>query len=283
MEKKAFNKKEIMLAALAIRSDILAMLTPGKVGHLGGSSSIADIVACLYFHHMNFNPKNPLDNNRDRFLISKGHAVLAQYAALIELGLIDRKELKTLKSFGSVLQGHPDMEITPGIEAVTGSLGQGLSVALGLALGLRLNRSESRVYVICGDGELSEGQIWEAAMAAVTFKADNLTAIIDCNGIQATGTTDEIFPIHNLPEKWKAFGWHVIELDGHDVEAVNNALIEASAVKGKPSMLIAYTVKGKGFSFAENKAAFHNGSLNEEQYKTALNDLEKIKKEITVL
>ena len=279
MEKKVFNKKEIMLKAWAIRSDILTMLPPGKIGHLGGSSSIADIIACLYFHHMNINQ----NKDRDRLLLSKGHAVLAQYAALVELGIIKRSELKTLKTFGSVLQGHPDMERTPGIEAVTGSLGQGLSVGLGLALGLNLNKSEGRVYVICGDGELSEGQIWEAAMAASAFKTDNLTAIIDLNGIQATGSTEEIFPVRQVAEKWKAFGWHVITCNGHAVDEIHAAINEASEIKGKPSVIIASTVKGKGFSFAENKAAFHNGSLTEEQYQIALNDLENIRKEIEKL
>ena len=279
MEKKVFNKKEIMLKAWAIRSDILAMLPPGKIGHLGGSSSIADIIACLYFHHMNINQ----NKDRDRLLLSKGHAVLAQYAALVELGIIDREDLKTLKTFGSVLQGHPDMERTPGIEAVTGSLGQGLSVGLGLSLGLNLNKSAARVYVICGDGELSEGQIWEAAMAASAFKTDNLTAIIDLNGIQATGSTEEIFPVRKIAEKWKAFGWHVITHNGHDVEEIHEALCESGEIRGKPSVLIARTVKGKGFSFAENKAAFHNGSLTEEQYQIALKDLENSRKEIEKL
>ncbi|MDA3955585.1 transketolase [Oceanispirochaeta sp.] len=280
METTILNRKEAMLTANAIRSDILAMLPPGKVGHLGGSSSIADIMSCLYFHHMNINPKNMKDPDRDRILLSKGHSVLAQYAALTELGVIDRNELKTLKTYGSVLQGHPDMERTPGIEAVTGSLGQGLSVGLGLALGLKLEKSKGRVYVICGDGELSEGQVWEAAMAGSVFKADNLTAIIDLNGIQATGTTEETFPIPNIAEKWEAFGWNVIQLDGHDVVAIHKALEEARNFKGKPSVLVARTIKGKGFSFAENKAAFHNGSLTDEQYKIALEDLEKIKNEV---
>jgi len=280
MRNKVLHKKEAMQTALAIRSHILTMLPPGKVGHLGGSSSIADIMSCLYFHHMNVDPKKMNDPDRDRILLSKGHAVLAQYAALVELGIIDKKELGTLKTYGSVLQGHPDMEKTPGIEAVTGSLGQGLSVGLGLALGLRLDKSPARVYVICGDGELSEGQVWEAAMAAPAFKVDNLTAIIDFNGIQATGTTEEIFPIRNLAEKWKAFGWHVVQLDGHAVEEIHAALGEAAGIKGKPTVLIARTIKGKGFSFAENKAAFHNGSLTDEQFAIALDDLEKIRKEV---
>ena len=280
MVNKMFNKKEIILKAWTIRSNILTMLPPGKTGHLGGSSSIADIIACLYFHQMNIDKKNLENIHRDRLLLSKGHAVLAQYAALVELGIINRNELKTLKSFGSVLQGHPDMERTPGIEAVTGSLGQGLSVGLGLSLGLKLNKSTGRIYVICGDGELSEGQIWEAAMAASSFKADNLTAIIDLNGIQATGSTEEIFPIHYISDKWKAFGWHTIEINGHDVGEIHESLNEAVMVKNKPTVIIAKTVKGKSFSFAENKAAFHNGSLTEEQYQIALKDLETIKKEI---
>ena len=280
MNTKLFEKKAIMQIALKIRSNILAMLLPGKVGHLGGSSSIADIIACLYFYQMDISKDTISSAGRDRILLSKGHAVLAQYAALVELGVIDRSELKTLKCFGSILQGHPDMERTPGIEAVTGSLGQGLSIGLGMALGLRLNRSSSQVYVICGDGELAEGQIWEAAMAASAFKVDNLTAIVDLNGIQASGPTAEIFPIENIADKWTAFGWHVIELDGHDVEEIRDALKLAGSVKEKPTVLIAHTIKGKGFSFAENEAAFHNSSLSEEQYRIALRDLEEKREEI---
>ncbi|MDR1559519.1 MAG: transketolase, partial [Clostridiales bacterium] len=190
--------------AIDIRADILEMLPAGKIGHLGGSCSAADITAALYFKHMNVYA-DPKDPRRDRCVFSKGHAVLAQYACFVELGYVDRSELAKVKTIDGILQGHPDMDLTPGIEAVTGSLGQGLSVSLGMALGLRIDNSDSRVYTILGDGELAEGQIWEAAMAACAYKADNLCAILDYNGVQATDTTDKVFPIHHLKEKWSAF------------------------------------------------------------------------------
>lgn len=271
------ERKRLEEKALKMRFDILEMIGVDKAGHLGGSSSAAEILAVLYFHTMRINPHNPMDPERDRFLLSKGHAVLAQYAALTELGYIPRDELKKTKTLEGMLQGHPDMGRTPGIEAVTGSLGQGLSIAVGMALGLRLDGASSRVYVILGDGELSEGQIWEAAMAAAFYKVDMLTAILDRNGIQATGATREIFDIPLIREKWTAFGWHCLEVDGHDVGAISDALDVAKMGKGKPTMIIANTVKGKCFSFAENSAAFHNAILTEELYQTATKDLEKLR------
>jgi transketolase len=247
----------------------------GKVGHLGGAVSSAEIVATLYFHKMKHDPKNPAWEGRDRFLLSKGHVANVQYAALAMAGYFPVEELKKMKSLGAMLQGHPDMTKTPGIEASTGSLGQGLSVANGMAMGLRLDGSKSRVYVIVGDGELNEGQIWEAAMAAAKFKIDNLTAIVDRNRIQATGPTVERFDIGHIAPKWAAFGWHVFEIDGHDIPSLIRAFDEAETVKGKPSVIIANTVKGKGISFAENNVAFHNGILTQEQYDTALAELKK--------
>ncbi len=245
---------ELKKVALKLRSNVLEMVGVGKAGHLGGSSSLAEITAVLYFHKMRLNPKNPKDPERDRFLLSKGHAVLIQYAALVELGYFPREELKKVKTLEGLLQGHPDMK-TPGIEAVTGSLGQGLSIANGMALALRLEKSPARVHVIMGDGELSEGQLWEAAMAAANFKVDNLVGIVDYNKIQATGPIKEVFDTGDIPAKWKAFGWHVIEIDGHDIPQIAAALDEAETVKGKPTVIIAHTIKGKGFSFAENSAA----------------------------
>lgn len=261
--------------AWRIRRHILTMVGTGKAGHLGGSSSLAEIMAVLYFHAMRFDPTDPRAPGRDRFLLSKGHAVLAQYAALAELGVVKLDDLERIKTLDGVLQGHPDMERTPGIEAVTGSLGQGLSIANGMALGLRLDGKGARVYVVLGDGELSEGQVWEAAMASANYRVDNLTAILDRNGVQASGTTREVFDIPDLGRKWAAFGWECFEVDGHDIPSVINALTAAAAVKGRPSIVIANTVKGKGFSFAENSAAFHNPILTEEQYQTALRDLER--------
>ena len=266
--------------ALQLRFDLIEMIGQGKFGHLGGSSSLAEIVACLYFHAMRYDPKNPKDPDRDRFLLSKGHCVLIQYAAMAEMGLIPREELRKLKTLESYLQGHPDMDRTPGIEAVTGSLGMGLSIGLGMALGFRLDGRHNRVYVIMGDGELSEGQIWEAAMAAAAFKTDNLIGIVDLNRIQATGPTREILDNPNVAEKWKAFGWEVFTINGHDVAQILAALDKARQATGRPAVIVAETVKGKGFSFAENNAAFHHGMLTPEQYHQALSELEARRAEL---
>ena len=272
--------RELKRKAIQVRANILEMIPPGKVGHLGGSTSIADVMAALYFHTMNVNKDDPKDPGRDRLIMSKGHAVLVQYACLAELGYFDRTELGKVKTFAGILQGHPDMDKTPGIEAVTGSLGQGLSVSLGVALGLRLDKSDSRVYAILGDGELAEGQIWEASMAAAVYKASNLTAIIDWNGVQATSTTAEIFPIANLAEKWKAFGWNVIEIDGHDMVQVLGALDAAKAYTEGPTAILAHTIKGKCFPFAEGKAKYHNAAMNDEEYKIAWQCIENMKREV---
>ena len=250
------------------------MIGIGKVGHLGGSCSLGEIVAALYFEKLRFDPKNHRDPDRDRFILSKGHAVLIQYAALAELGLIPREELSRLKTIGGLLQGHPDMERTQGIEAVTGSLGQGLSISLGMALALRLDRSASRIFVVIGDGELAEGQVWEAAMAVSAYGIESITAIIDRNRIQATGPTAEIMPIPNIESKWRSFGWNVATVDGHDVGALLQAFDNAG-LKGGPRLIVADTVKGKGISFAENTAAYHNGAMTKEQYDIALADLDK--------
>ena len=268
LEDKALRLRELIVKDL---------VGAGKAGHLGGSCSSAEIVAALYFHKMKHDPKNPAMDDRDRFLLSKGHAALVQYAALALAGYFPIAELQRVKSLGGMLQGHPDMTRTPGVEANTGSLGQGLSVANGMALGLRLNGAKSRVYVIIGDGELNEGQIWEAAMAAASFKLDNLTAVVDRNRLQATGVIADRFEIGPLAPKWAAFGWNVIEIDGHDVAAVVEAFDAACAVKGKPTVIIANTVKGKGISFAENNAAFHNGAMTSEQLAIAVSDLEKLR------
>ena len=257
-----------------LRADVVRMIGVGKAGHLGGSCSLAEIVAALYFAKMRFDPKALGDPCRDRFLVSKGHAVLIQYAALVELGVIPREEVGKVKTLAGKLQGHPDM-MTPGLEAVTGSLGQGLSIGVGMALALRLAKSPSRVYVVMGDGELAEGQLWEAAMAASRYKLDSITGILDRNRIQATGPTKEIFDIPDIPEKWRAFGWNALSVDGHNVGAVLDALDEAAAKKGAPTVIVADTVKGKGVSFAENTAAFHNGIMTQEQYDKALVEIEE--------
>ena len=264
----------IKKVAWDLRADIVKMIGVGKAGHLGGSCSLAETVAALYFGRMHFDPKALHDPNRDRFLVSKGHSVLVQYAALVELGAIPQEEMGKLKTLGGKLQGHPDM-MTPGMEAVTGSLGQGLSIATGMALALRLKKSPARVYVVIGDGELAEGQLWEAAMAAARYKLDSLTAILDRNRIQATGPTKEIFDIPNLEDKWRAFGWNVLNVDGHDVGAILDVLDKAAAIKGAPTVIVADTIKGKGVSFAENTAAFHNGAMTSEQYDQALAEIEE--------
>ncbi|HUX13993.1 MAG TPA: transketolase [Spirochaetia bacterium] len=272
----AKTASELSALAYRLRRNVLEMIGVGKAGHLGGSNSLAEIVATLYFSRMRFDPKNIHDPDRDRFLLSKGHAVLIQYSALVELGVISRDEVPKVKTLAGILQGHPDMAKTPGIEAVTGSLGQGLSIGVGMALGLRLDGRSSRVYVIMGDGELAEGQLWESAMAAARFKVDNLTAFLDRNSIQATGPVKDIFEIPAIEEKWIAFGWNVILIDGHNPTEILSALDSAEKVKGKPSLIIANTVKGKGVSFAENTAAFHNGILTKELYEKALSDVDSV-------
>lgn len=259
--------------ARSMRRSIVRMVGVGKAGHLGGSLSITDVVAALYFGKMKLDKKNPRWEKRDYFLLSKGHAALAQYAALAQMGYFSDDELDHVKSLESMLQGHPDMCRTPGIEANTGSLGQGLSIACGIAAGLKIDKSDRRVYCVVGDGELNEGQIWEAAMAASFYKLDNLNAILDNNGLMATGAIAERFDTSPLPEKWRAFGWWVHEIDGHDMRSILEALEEADKVRGQPKMIIAHTVKGKGISFAENQPAFHNGILTEEQYELALQEL----------
>lgn len=263
--------------ALSLRKDLIEMIGIGKAGHLGGSSSLAETIAVLYFHEMKVNPHNPAWPHRDRLILSKGHAALIQYAALCELGYFPREELKRVKSLKGLLQGHPDLSI-PGIEAVTGSLGQGLSIGLGMALALRLDALDNRVYVIMGDGEQSEGQLWEAAQAVPNFKVDNLTAFIDWNKIQATGPTKDIFNIPDLGKKWEAFGWKVFFVDGHDIAAIEKASESAKQIKGQPSLIILDTIKGKCFSFAEGNAAYHNGILDDLKYAQACQELEDIEK-----
>ncbi len=270
--------RDLKKTAATLRGNLIEMIPPGKVGHLGGSSSIMDIVAALYFKHMKVF-KDPKDPRRDRCIFSKGHSVLAQYAAFAELGYVSHDDLHKVKTLDGTLQGHPDMDHTPGIEAVTGSLGQGLSVSLGMALGLRLDGSDSRVFCVVGDGELDEGQIWEAAMAGAAYKADNLVAIVDCNHVQATDVAEKVMPYGQLKEKWTSFGWNVIEINGHDIAEILNALDQAKACKDKPTAIIANTIKGKGFPFAEGKAAYHNAAMNEEEYKIAQDSVKKMKEE----
>lgn len=265
------EKQRLEHAAREIRKDIVTMIGVGKAGHLGGSCSLADITAVLYFHKMKHDASNPSMKDRDRFLLSKGHAAIVQYAALMECGYFDKEaSIHTLKKLGSHLQGHPDMRKLVGIEGNTGSLGQGVSLAAGMAAGLKVDGIDSKVYVAVGDGELAEGQLWEAFMSASNFKLDNLRVIIDRNGLQATGKTTERFNIGSLEDKMKAFGFEVFVINGHDMDEIADAFDQADTVSGKPVCIIADTVKGKGIPFAENVAGFHNGTLTQEQYEEAL-------------
>lgn len=269
----SYTIEQLESKAKKVRYNIVKMIGLGNTGHLGGSCSIADVVTVLYFYKMNHDPKNPQMKTRDRFLLSKGHAALVQYSVLAEWGYFPKSELDNLKNLGSGLQGHPDMRKLPGIEANTGSLGQGLSIAAGIAAGLKLDKLDSKVYCVVGDGEIAEGQIWEAAMSASVYRLDNLRVILDRNRLQATGFIPELFNVDRLKEKWEAFGWYVMEIDGHDIKQIIAALDKADEIKERPVCIIANTIKGKGVSFAENNPAFHNGAMTQEQYKQALKEL----------
>jgi len=261
--------KELEEKALNIRKGILEIMAGGKRGHLGGSLSIADIVAALYFHQMQLDPKNPSWEDRDRFVLSKGHSVLAQYVALAELGFFPKEELRKVKKLGAILQGHPDRLKTPGIEASTGSLGQGLSIACGIALGARVKGKKFHVYALVGDGESTEGMIWEAAIFAAYYRLDNLTGITDQNRLMASGSTI----VGSLAPKWRAFGWETKEIDGHSLSEILDALDWALTVKDRPVMVVCNTVKGRGISFVENNVDFHHCALTPEQYERAWNEL----------
>lgn len=270
-----YTVEQLESIAKNIRREIVQMIGYGKAGHFGGACSIADIVTVLYFYKMKHDPKSPHMPDRDRFLLSKGHSAPVQYAALAEAGYFPKEELSNLKKIGSILQGHPDMLKVPGIEANTGSLGQGLSIAAGIAAAGKIDKLNYKVYCVIGDGEMTEGQIWEAALAASFYKLDNLVAILDRNGLQATGCVAERFNTAPVAQKWEAFGWHVIECNGHDIKEIIEVFNKADAVTGKPVMVIADTIKGKGISFAENNVVFHNGAMTREQYDQALKELSK--------
>jgi len=270
--------KKLNAIALSLRRDSLIMTTKASSGHIGGSLSAADIVAALYFHHLRHDPKNPNWGDRDRFILSKGHACPVVYAALAKAGYFPREELWTLRKIGSILQGHPDMRRTPGIEASTGTLGQGLSIGEGMALAARLDGKAYRVYVLLGDGELDEGQVWEAAMSASHYRIDNLTAIVDLNSHQLSGPTDKVMSLKPVADKWRAFGWHVIEIDGCQMKQILDSLDEAERIKGKPTVIIAHTNKGKGVScversFAEGHCEYHGIPLTESELAQALEEL----------
>lgn len=259
--------------ACEIRKDIIRMLEQAGSGHPGGSLSAADIVAALYFKVLRIDPQDPRKPDRDRFILSKGHAAPVLYAALAQRGFFPREELPTLRRLGSRLQGHPDMKKLPGVEMSTGSLGQGLSAASGMALAGRLDKLDYRVYVLLGDGEIQEGQVWEAAMAAAHYKLDNITAFLDHNRMQIDGPIEEVMSPEPVADKWRAFGWDVQVIDGHDMAQILQAVEKSSAVRGRPSMIIAETVKGKGVSFMENQAGWHGVAPKPEESERALAEL----------
>ncbi|MDP2182830.1 MAG: transketolase [Actinomycetota bacterium] len=264
---------EIEGMAARMRRDIVEMLAQAGSGHPGGSLSAADIVATLYFGVMRHDSARPDWTERDRFVLSKGHAAPVLYAALAEAGYFGRDHLATLRQLGSILQGHPDSKKTPGVEVSTGSLGQGLSIANGLALGLRANGNPACVYCLIGDGEMQEGQVWEAAMLAAHYRLDSVMAIVDHNGLQIDGACEDVMSLGDIEAKLGAFGWNVIGCDGHDVEALLAAFAGAAATSGVPSAIVARTVKGRGVSFMENNADWHGKCTNEDQTRCALDEL----------
>jgi len=259
--------------AKQVRRDIIRMLVAAGSGHPGGSLSSADIVTCLYFSKMRHSPKDPKWPDRDRFVLSKGHCAPVLYACLAETGYFPVDELMTLRKINSRLQGHPDMVKTPGVEMSTGSLGQGLAVGNGMALAARLDKKNYRVYVVLGDGEIEEGEVWEAAMASAHYKLDNVCAILDHNGLQIDGPNCCVMDPEPVAEKWKAFGWNVIDINGHSISEILEALDRAEALKGKPTMIVAKTVKGKGVSFMENVVDFHGKAPTAEEGERALKEL----------
>ena len=268
------KKKALMRLAANVRMDILTEVYSANSGHPGGSLSIADVLAYLYKYVLRVDPKNPDDPERDRFVLSKGHTAPALYAILAESGFIPKEDLKTFRHIDSYLQGHPDMKHTPGCDMTSGSLGLGLSAAAGMALGAKHQKKDFRVYAICGDGELAEGQIWEASMFSAHYKLDNLCVFIDWNGLQIDGRIVDVMNSTPIDEKFAAFGWHVQVIDGHDFDQIEKAVLSAQATKGKPSVIIMKTVKGKGVSFMENQVSWHGSAPNEEQYKQGMAELQ---------
>ena len=264
---------ELKKTACNVRLWTIEGVFNAKSGHPGGSLSAADIMTYLYFKEMKVDPKSPDDPKRDRFVLSKGHCCPALYAALALKGFFPTEEIKSLRHIGAMLQGHPDMKHTPGIDMSSGSLGQGISAACGMALSAKLSGDDYRVYAMLGDGECEEGQVWEAAMFASHYKLDNLTAIVDFNGLQIDGTVDDVAGLSDIDKKFESFGFEVIKIDGHDFEQIENAINKAKNVKGKPTVIIASTVKGKGVSYMENQVGWHGKAPNAEQYQTAIDEL----------
>ena len=274
------NNLELKKIANNVRKGIVTSVHSAKAGHPGGSLSAADIFTYLYFEEMNIDPKNPRMENRDRFVLSKGHTAPGLYSALANRGYFPVEELTTLRKLGSRLQGHPCMQDTPGVDMSSGSLGQGISAAAGMALSAKLDNRDFRVYTLLGDGEIQEGQVWEASMFAGFRKLDNLVVIVDNNGLQIDGPVDQVCSPYPIDKKFEAFNFHVINIDAHDFDQIRAAFKEARETKGMPTAIIAHSVKGKGVSFMENNVSWHGTAPNDEQYAVAMADLEKIDKEL---
>lgn len=272
-KRENLSAAEVGAKALEMRRMIIEMLAEAGSGHPGGSLSATDIVASLFFHEMNVDADAPKMADRDRFVLCKGHAAPALYSALALKGFFPKEDIFTLRKLGSHLQGHPDMKKLPGVDVSTGSLGQGLSMASGMALAGKLDHAPYRVYAVLGDGELEEGQVWEAAMFAAHYQLDNLCAFVDNNGLQIDGNIDDVMSPNPIADKWRAFGWNVIEIDGHDIQEIFMALDKAKTVKGQPTMIVAHTVKGKGVSFMENQAGWHGAAPKPEEKERALAEL----------
>lgn len=277
------NIHKLNLLAVKIRKHIIEMLYRAKSGHPGGSLSAVDALVALYFVHMKHNPKKPLAPNRDRFILSKGHAAPALYAVLAECGYFDVKELKNLREVNCMLQGHPDCKCVPGVEASTGSLGHGLSFANGVALAGKLDNKDYKVYVMLGDGETDEGQVWEAAAVASHYKLDNLTAMIDRNFLQIDGNTEDVLRLESVRDRWSSFGWNVIEIDGHNIRKILDALKQADVHKKQPTLIVLNTTKGKGVSFMENNVDFHGVPPNEMERNLAIEELDLAEKKLGAL
>ena len=267
---------ELQKVANEVRKDIVTALHAAKAGHPGGSLSAADLFTYLYFEEMNIDPKDPKKADRDRFVLSKGHTAPGLYSVLAERGYFPKEDLVTLRHLGSYLQGHPDMKHIPGVDMSSGSLGQGISAAVGMAISAKLSNDDYRVYTLLGDGEIQEGQVWEAAMFAGSRKLDNLVVIVDNNGLQIDGPIDEVNSPYPIGAKFEAFNFNVVEIDGHDFDQIADAFKQAKECKGKPTAIIMKTIKGKGVSFMENQVSWHGSAPNDEQCKQALEELEKV-------
>ena len=274
------NKLELQKVANEVRKGIITSVHAAKAGHPGGSLSAADIFTYLYFEEMNVDPKDPKKADRDRFVLSKGHTAPGLYSALAQKGYFPVEDLETLRHLGSYLQGHPDMKHIPGVDMSSGSLGQGISAAVGMAIAGKMDNADYRVYTLLGDGEIQEGQVWEASMMAGFRKLDNLVVIVDNNNLQIDGAIDEVCSPYPIDKKFEAFNFHVINIDGNDFDQIDAAFKEAKATKGMPTAIIAHTVKGKGVSFMENQVGWHGTAPNDEQYAVAMEELENIGKEI---